>query len=116
MDDVQIRITDRDEVTKYNELTAWLNGNRDFRGRVTRVTGPTSDGQLGGIVDMIAVTLGSGGAGVMLAQSLAIWLRNQRADITITVTRGKKKITVSVQRVSDPLSLLLNVLGGTDEP
>lgn len=115
--DVRIQIKGGDEVTAHNELTAWLNGNRDFRGRVTRMTGPPADGQLGaGVIEMITVALGSGGAGAVLAQSLTEWLRNRRTDITIIVTRGDKTVAVSARGVSDPQSPLRDILRWTDEP
>jgi hypothetical protein len=114
---VRIQIESGATPTSYNELADWLTGNREFRGRVKRVTAPPADGQLGGgVVDVLEVALGSGGAGIVLAQSLSVWLRNRRADITITVTRAGKKVAVSAQRVSDPEALLRQVLDTSDEP
>ena len=116
MENARIRIDAGATPTSYHELADWLTGNRVFRGRVNRVTAPPADGQLGGgVVDVLEVALGSGGAGVVLAQSLAVWLRARRADITITVTRGGKKVVVSARRVSDPEALLREVLDTTDE-
>lgn len=113
--DVHIQIRSSDEVMAYNELTAWLNGNRTFCGHVTRKISPPAEGQLGGVIEMISVALGSGGAGVVLAQSLSEWLRNRRSDITIIVTHGDKTVAVRAQRVSDPQPLLQGVLREANE-
>lgn len=79
--DLQIRI-ERGAVDDYVALADWLNGNRDFRGRVRQVTGSPADGSLGGNwVDMLTVAVGSGGFGVALTNSLNKWLETARADL-----------------------------------
>jgi hypothetical protein len=35
-------------VDDYVALSGWLNGNRDFRGRIRQALGPPADGTLGG--------------------------------------------------------------------
>jgi hypothetical protein len=113
--DVRIQIRGGDEVTAYNELTAWLNGNRVFCGHVTRKTSRPAEGQLGGVIEMLTVALGSGGAGAVLAQSLTEWLRNRRTDITIIVTHREKTVVVRAQGISDPQPVLQDVLRGANE-
>ena len=62
--DLQIRIEDG-SVDEYIALADWLNGNRDFRGRVCQVPGSPVEGGLdGGVVEMITVAVGSGGLGL----------------------------------------------------
>lgn len=118
-DVVRIEIEGGDKAAEYNQLYAWLNGNRDFRGRVTRVIRSTTVGpvgQLGGIIELLEVALGSGGIATALAPSLTAWLqRNRHSEIAITVTRGKNKVTVNAKGVPDPQALLQDVLGATDE-
>jgi hypothetical protein len=115
-DVVWIEIEGGDKAAEYNQLYAWLNGNRDFRGRVTRVIRPATVGQLGGIIELLEVALGSGGVATALAPSLTAWLqRNQHPEIAITVTRGKSKVTVNAKGVPDPQALLQDVLRATDE-
>ncbi|WP_280275797.1 effector-associated constant component EACC1 [Nocardia wallacei] len=60
--DLQIRI-EGGAVDDYMALADWLNGNRNFRGRVRQVTGAPSDG---GVVELLTVAVGSGGLGVAL--------------------------------------------------
>ncbi len=117
MGNARIRIDAGATPTSYHELADWLTGNRELRGRVTRITAPPVDGQLGGgVVEVLEVALGSGGAAMVLAQSLAVWLRTRRADITITVTRAGKQVAVSARRVSDPEAVLREVLDTSDGP
>src|SRR5262245_49402924 len=56
--DLQIRI-DGGTADDCVALADYLNGNRDFRGRVRLVTGPPADGKLSaGIVEMLTVMVG----------------------------------------------------------
>lgn len=98
--DLQIRI-DGGTVDDYIALTGYLNGSRDFRGRVRQVTGPPEDGKLdAGVIEMLTVAVGSGGLGVALSASLNKWLENRRPDVTaeVTVTPQRRITTVTIRR------------------
>lgn len=108
--DLQIRI-EEGTADDYVTLTDWLNGSRDFRGRVRQVTGPPVDGALGGDwVEMLTVAVGSGGLGVALTNSLNKWLETRRADLVAKVTVTSKARTVRL-RARDANAEAVRVLG-----
>jgi hypothetical protein len=107
-----------DTVTEYAALMAWLNGDRELRGRVRGIARPPADGELGGVLDVVAVSLGSGGVCVALAQVLAEFVRNRRTDVEVTVERDKKKtktVSVKANRAADALEILEKILSNEDE-
>lgn len=116
--ELQIRI-DGGAADDYVALTEYLNGSRDFRGRVKQVTGPPADGKLdAGIIEMLTVAAGSGGLGVALTTSVNKWLENRRPDVTVEVTATSKKRTVKVDVRNAPpnlLELFRDIMSNTDE-
>jgi hypothetical protein len=113
--DVEIRISGGDEIAEYAALAKVLNGDRELAGRVRTVMSPPAEGQLGGVIDLLAVALGSGGAGVVLGQALTEFVRGRRSDIKITVKRGDTIVEVDAHRVRDAGALLEPVLRAGDD-
>ncbi|AOP49693.1 hypothetical protein [Streptomyces lydicus] len=72
------------------ELTAllqWLRAERQLSGLVQpafRAAGPEE--LSGGVLDAVIVAVGSGGFGVVLAQSLTAWLKSRRPAVKFTIT------------------------------
>jgi Effector Associated Constant Component 1 len=116
--DAEIRISGGDEVAEFAALWAWLRGERALTGTVSAVQRAPAESELGGVFDVLAVSLGSGGAGVALARSLVTWLQTRRSDVRITVTSSAGKVEFEAHRVkdSDALLLLQEMLSGQDEP
>ncbi len=100
-------------------LRDWLAAEEALRGRVELLARPPQPGQMGAALDVLAVALGSGGAGAVLARSLSTWLVQRRADVTVRVSRSDgREVTVEVRRTSDPQAVLGAVgqlLGGGEE-
>lgn len=88
-------------------LRDWLAAEDALRGRVELPARPPQPGQMGAALDVLAVALGSGGAGAVLARSLSTWLVQRRTDITVHVSRGDgQDVTVEVRRASDPQAVI----------
>lgn len=66
---------------------------------------------MGGVLDVLVVALGSGGAVAALASSVSTWLSQPcRADVTLTVTgQDGRHIELDARRVRDPAVLLREV-------
>lgn len=64
-----------------------LSHEFDLRGRITFQESATPSGHLGGIADVLVVTLGSSGAGVTLASATVAWVRNRASDVVCKLTR-----------------------------
>jgi hypothetical protein len=116
--DLQIRI-DGETADDYVALADYLNGSRDFRGRVRLVTGPPEDGKLDvDVIEMLTVMVGSGGLGVALTTSLNKWLETRRPDVTseVTVTPRRRTVKLTTRSAnSEALKLLRGILLGADE-
>ena len=114
--EVRLRIEGGNEIDEIADLWDWLRGERTWSGAVRAVRTAPSEGELGGAFDVLAVALGSGGAGVALAKSLTVWLRTRRPSVAITVTTSTQKVTVEARNVdrTDILPLLERVLSDGD--
>jgi hypothetical protein len=101
-------------------LLDWLRHEDALRGRVRAVQTPLRPGEMGGVLDLLEVALGSGGAGAVLAASVSSWLSQpRRADVTLTVTaEDGRHIELDARRVRDPAVLLREVwwLLETEDP
>lgn len=105
-----------DEIGELAALSQWLRGERGLAGVIREVRRPPAPGELGGVVEALAVALGAGGAAGTLARSLFGWLRTRRPSLKVTVTRGDRSIAVEASEVRDRdlLPLLLQVLEAKD--
>jgi hypothetical protein len=111
--EAEIQISGGDDIAEFAALREWLLGERALSGAIRPVRGKPAETELGGAYDLLAVALGSGGAGVALARSLTAWLRTRRPDISVTVTSSSGKVTLDARRVKndDVMPLLQEVLG-----
>ncbi|WP_433512356.1 effector-associated constant component EACC1 [Nonomuraea sp. CA-143628] len=108
--EAEIRISGGDTVGELASLTGWLQGQRALAGCVRLVRSAPGDEQLGGVIELLSVAAGSGGAGVALVQALKAWLANRHSDVSITVTTEAGTVTVEAKRVDQALPLLRQVL------
>ena len=91
-------------------LTDWLGNEETLRGRVRPVRQVPEPGQMGTMVDVLTVALGTGGAGVALVRSLCTWLTQRRADVTVIIKAPDgRRVQVDVRRARDPESLIREV-------
>ncbi len=92
-------------------LLDWLRHEDTLRSRVRTARTPVRPGEMGGVLDVLEVALGSGGAGAALAASVSSWLSQpRRTDVTLTVTaEDGRRIELDARRVRDPAVLLREV-------
>lgn len=116
--DVQIRI-EGGAVDDHVALADWLNGDRDFRGRVHQARVSPVDGTLGGEwAEVLTIAVGSGGVGVALTTSLNKWLETRRAGLIAKVTVTPKRRTVKLRARDanvEAVQLLGEILRDADE-
>ncbi|MGW3209169.1 effector-associated constant component EACC1 [Streptomyces sp. NPDC001135] len=105
--------------TYLGSLRDWLAAEEALRGRVELLARTPQPGRTGAAPDVLAVALGSGGAGAVPAQSVSAWLVQRRADVTVHVSRSdEREVTVEVRRTSEPQVVIGTVgqlLGGEEE-
>jgi hypothetical protein len=110
--EAEIEISGGDTVSEVTDLREWLRGERALTGTVRALPSPPREGELGGVADVLAVALGSGGAGAVLARSLMAWLQTRRSDISVTVKTKTGTVTVDAHNVGsgDAVNALVQVL------
>ena len=95
-------------------LRNWLDGEDSLRGRVTLDEVPIREGEMGTVSEVLMVALGSGGAGAVLATSLATWITQLRSDVSVRIQRGDTSVELDAARVKDSheiLEQLISLLG-----
>jgi hypothetical protein len=75
-------------------LFDWLQRNDELRGRIGTLSQQPGPDEMGGAVEILSVALGSGGAGAVLASSLATWLQTRRARISVELVGSESGETV----------------------
>ncbi|RGP46623.1 effector-associated constant component EACC1 [Rhodococcus qingshengii] len=82
------------------QLLDWIRRDEVLRGRVQLQASRPADGQMGGLSDVLMVTLGGGGAVTILAKSLSTWFTTRHSDLTLKVTLPNgTEISVDGKRV-----------------
>ncbi|MGW5714969.1 effector-associated constant component EACC1 [Amycolatopsis sp. NPDC003865] len=116
-----LRISVDDRPDEIRSLADWLRREDQLRGRVSfRPAARPADGEMGGVVDVLSVAFGAGGAGAVLAGTLSTWLASRRADLKVTVTaRDGAKVELDAHRVRDVAEVLRELqrlAHGPDQP
>jgi hypothetical protein len=90
-------------------LRSWLVDRDELRGKVRLAAAVPPPGRLGAVVDTLEVVLGAGGAASVLASAVVSWVRQQRSDIRLTLTRrdgDKAELVANRMRAMDASELL----------
>jgi hypothetical protein len=97
-----------DEPAEFIALWDWLRTERSLAGRVRALSRPPGAEELGGGgFELLAVTLGSGGAVSVVARSLFAWLSSRRPEVTISVkASGKMKVITRGMSVEEIVLIL----------
>jgi Effector Associated Constant Component 1 len=119
----RLRVEGGDHVAELGSLTDWLRDEPELRGRVEPVIEPIGPNDMsGGVVELLTVTLGSGGIAAVLARSLNTWLKSRRPTVHLEVTVNDRKVklaahNVDSRQVDETLEILRDLLadpGATD--
>ncbi|MEU9273161.1 hypothetical protein AB0E04_48530 [Streptomyces sp. NPDC048251] len=111
----ELRISCKDGPDELRSLLDWLRHEDDLRGRVTLQHGDPEPGEMGSAHDTLAVLLGTGGAGTVLARSLFSWLSQRRSNVKITVeTATGLKVELDAQQVTNVEALTRQVAALVD--
>ncbi|MGW8332558.1 effector-associated constant component EACC1 [Streptomyces sp. NPDC055897] len=72
-----------------SSLHAWLQREDELRGRLrmegSAAASETSE-EMGGLLDVLSIAVGSGGAGAVLARSLSTWLSHRHTELKVNIT------------------------------
>jgi Effector Associated Constant Component 1 len=91
-------------------LRDWLNRELCLRGRVIDEIAQTSDEEMGA-VSTLTITALTSGMITALAQSISVWLKQRRSDVSITIRKaGGRAVTLDAKRVENAESLIRTLL------
>jgi hypothetical protein len=99
-----------------HSLYGWLGDEQDLRGMVRLVPAHLRETDLGGVSDAIVVAVGAGGAGTVLASSLATWLQTRRTAVRLVIQCGERKLSLDMTTSKNVLPLVERLLESDDEP
>lgn len=116
---VNISIADGGPGELYS-LFGWLQRDDEFRGKIKTSSPPNARHDMGSVVEVLSIMLGSGGAGVVLAGSLAAWLQTRRARVCVEILREEsgefvRRVEVDAGSPAVTGRLLRNILVGGEE-
>jgi hypothetical protein len=114
--ETRIRVSGGDEVTEYVALLEWLTGERCLAGHARLIRVAPCEGQLGGVFDMLAVALGSGGALAVLADRLSVWIKSRQAHVSIIIEGLSGRVILTSDGPADILPLLQEIMREPHEP
>lgn len=92
-------------------LREWLGGEPEFRGRVRIEESLPQTGQMGGgLGEVLAVAVASGGALTVLASSVSVWLEQRRSTVTVKIVHedGRSQEISASGRAADSLMTKLD--------
>jgi hypothetical protein len=107
--DVRIRITG-DSGDDLAALAEWLQGENELRGRIHAARADIGETDLGSVVELLTVALGTGGAGTVLASSLRTWLLARRTTAKIVVESAERSVSLDIETVGEIGPLLEQLL------
>lgn len=104
--ELSIEFLGTSDEAKRRALYDWLLREDDLRtSRVDWQAAQPGPEQMGTLSDALVVSLGAGGAGVALIQSLMTWLRTQGSDMRLKITGAYGEMEIDAKRVRDPQAL-----------
>ena len=106
--DFKISVEGDDRISELERLCAWLGQEEQLRGLVAAGPVPPRPGELGALVEVLAVAVGSGGTLSVLAASLTGFLSQPRnADVRIVITGPDgRRVEIDAKRVGDVETLV----------
>jgi hypothetical protein len=104
--DLQVKVVGSGDGAKTRSLYNWLMREDDLRAsRVNWLPAQPGPEEMGTLSDVLVVSMGAGGVGVALIQSLMTWLHTQGSDVRLKLSGPHGEMEVDAKRVRDPAAL-----------
>lgn len=116
VDTVQIKIDGSDDIGELVALHDWLRGEAELRALVKLKRGAAGSEELGPVLDVVTVAVGSGGVAAVLAQSLPTWIRSRRPAVKLTITmQSGRTLELEAADAADAEQLITDLLRQVDD-
>ncbi|WP_448333789.1 effector-associated constant component EACC1 [Streptomyces sp. DSM 41534] len=111
--DVQIMLDSADALDDRLALAGWLRRERGLQGSVHVPPVAPAEGELGAALELLTVSLGSGGIATVFAGSLATWLQSRRTPtkVRITITWADRTLELETGDAAEAEALIRRFLG-----
>ncbi|MCY1649418.1 hypothetical protein AB0K64_32545 [Streptomyces sp. NPDC053741] len=116
--ELQLWAEGADPLEELEDLNDWLSQEPELRGRVKPAPAIPSEGELGGLPEVLIAALGGGGVASALATSLGAYLSQPRRRSVRIRMKGPhgQEVEVDAQNASDAERLLQIALGRREDP
>lgn len=95
-----VRVIGNNGDDSIRSLAGFLSEEAELRGRIDVVDAPPRVGELGSLVDLIEVAVGSGGAVTVLMTAITAWIQSRGSDVTIRVEASNgRKVEFDAKRI-----------------
>ncbi|MFC7278688.1 hypothetical protein ACFQS1_32380 [Paractinoplanes rhizophilus] len=84
-----------DDPSLRSSLRSWLAADENVPRRLKVAPAQARPGELGAELEIMRMLLEGGGAVTVLIESVALWLQSRRSDVSVELSIGKKKVSVS---------------------
>ncbi|WP_369185145.1 hypothetical protein [Streptomyces sp. Y1] len=111
--DVTITLDSANALDDRLALNSWLQHERGLQGRVHATHAIPTENDLGAALELLTVSLSSGGIATVLAGSLATWLQSRRTPtkVRITITRADRTLELETGDAAEAEALIRRFLG-----
>lgn len=108
--DVSIEARSEMPEAELRSLATWLSQEADLRASPVSWAPPAlRPGEMGGMADVLIVTLGSGGAGAVLAQSISLWLKTRVTELRLKISTEYGSVELDARNMGDAEALIERV-------
>jgi hypothetical protein len=105
--DLYVQVDGGNDEAELRSLYNWLRRDDDLRGsHIDRAAPGPGPEDMGALSDAVVVSLGTGGVGVAVVQSLSTWLRTRGAHVRLKIRGPHGELDVDMERVRDPEALV----------
>ncbi|EOD63867.1 effector-associated constant component EACC1 [Amycolatopsis vancoresmycina] len=93
--------------SELRSLRDWLAAEDELRStRVNWKPAEQRPGEMGAVADVLVVALGAGGAGTVVANSIATWIKHRSRDLKLKITTKDRIVEIEAGNVQDPAEIV----------
>jgi hypothetical protein len=109
--DITIAVESDQGEADLRSLQQWLLREPGLRQvPLTRPAAVPRQGDMGAFSDILLASLGGGGAGAVLANSVSVWLQSRVKQVRVRIEGPRGSVEVEVGNAADPAALIQRVL------
>ncbi|MFK4224230.1 hypothetical protein [Streptomyces sp. NPDC019890] len=109
--DISITVDSEQGEADLRSLEQWLLQEPGLRqARITRPAPAPRPGEMGAVSEILLASLGAGGAGAVMANSVSVWLQSRVTQVKVRIEGPQGSLEVEAGNVRDPAALITQLL------